>query len=693
MALVSSGNPLTGTSGDDYLIAYEGTTNPNTIIDAGDGNDVVYGDYAAFFTNLETSAANVGTAITTAPYAPFWTRSENDDITSSTTVSHATLFSDGSLAGQQGWFAVTVVAGQQITLDVDHGGNATGNNTDTEISIYATNGTTQLAYNDDGPVDAGSNPGSINGNSYDSFLTYTFLAAGTYFIRIGDFSDANGNFSANDSFVLNISLTGQAAATAALSGNDTIDGGSGNDVLHGMGGNDVITGGLGVDRVTGGSGDDRFVHNSAAENGVGEIYDGGAGKDTLKFNGSGSYIYNLRDDVVSSIENIKLGSPGAGNSATLQLSSYQFDGLGFPTNLQIEVSTVNTVTNIIQIYVVQTISYDFRDLTFVNTANAPILMEFFGNYEENYITATAFNDVISGGAGGDTINGWSGNDMIYGGVAAVDTTETGDDLLSGGDGNDTIYGNGGHDFIFGGLGEDFLIGGTGDDTIFGGSSAADTIDLSNDFIRGGIGDDNLYGNGGDDTILGGAQGDDIYGGNGNDIIYGGAFLVDASDGWDTIFGGAGNDEIRGNGGDDQLYGEDGDDTIIGGLGQDEIHGGTGNDYLRGGADKDFFVFDTALNATTNVDIIQAFSTADFDNIVLSRAIFVEIGFTFDSNEFRIGTAAIDNTDRIIYNQVTGQIYYDSDGFGGDPQTLFAVMTVVQGQPFPELDYFDFFTVA
>jgi Ca2+-binding RTX toxin-like protein len=690
MALIFSGDPLIGTSSDDYVAGYELTTNPNTIINAGDGNDLVYGDNTTSFVNLGNSAANAGAAINTAAYAAFWTKSENDDITDSTTVSHASVFSDGSLAGQQGWFRLDVVAGQTITLDVDYGANKLDTNTDTALRIYASNGSTLLADNDDAFPDTGSVQNNANADR-DSFLTYTFASSGTYYINIRDVS-GSGFFSANDSFILNMSLTGQAAAADAISGNDTIDGGSGNDVLYGMGGNDIITGGLGVDRMVGGTGDDRFILNSVAEDGDGEFYDGGDGTDSIEVNAVGSYFFNFYGDGFRSIEKFKFGTVSATNTGTIRVSDGQFQTAEF-NNMTIEISALSAGKSIFQIDSFTTNVMDLRGIIFVNTANAPLLVRFVGSSAIDTVFGSTVSDEISGGAGGDIINGGDGNDTIYGGAAALDPTETGGDALFGGNGNDIIYGNGGDDFIYGNLGEDFLIGGTGTDTIFGGSSATDPFDNSNDFIRGGAGNDFLYGNRGNDTIYGGEDGDRIEGGAGNDILLGGGLLVDPTDLGDTIYGGNGNDDIRGNGGDDNLLGESGDDSIIGGLGSDNIFGGTGNDYLRGGLNADFFYFDTALNAVSNVDTIQAFELG-VDFIVLSQAIFAGIGPLLNDEEFQLGAAANDIGDRIIYNSATGQLFYDPDGntLGGVAQTQFAVMTVAAGA-LPLLTIDDFIMIA
>ena len=44
-----------------------------------------------------------------------------------------------------------------------------------------------------------------------------------------------------------------------------------------------------------------------------------------------------------------------------------------------------------------------------------------------------------------------------------------------------------------------------------------------------------------------------------------------------------------------------------------------------------------------------------------------------ASAFRVGTAAADADDRIIYDPATGQIWFDNDGTGAAVQVLFAVL--------------------
>jgi Ca2+-binding RTX toxin-like protein len=149
---------------------------------------------------------------------------------------------------------------------------------------------------------------------------------------------------------------------------------------------------------------------------------------------------------------------------------------------------------------------------------------------------------------------------------------------------------------------------------------------------------------------------------------------------DTIYGGSGDDPlIDGGDDDDVLWGEQGQDTIYGADGDDEIHGGSGNDVLSGGVGQDTFWFDAPLPTwygfSLNVDDIGDFSVAD-DTIVLDNDVFTALTNlgTLSASAFRIGSAAADASDRIIYNSSTGALLYDSDGTGSAGADLFATLS-------------------
>ncbi|WP_442577598.1 calcium-binding protein [Mesorhizobium sp. ASY16-5R] len=324
-----------------------------------------------------------------------------------------------------------------------------------------------------------------------------------------------------------------------------------------------------------------------------------------------------------------------------------------------------------------------------------------GSAGDDHFTSGDFADNLKGGDGSDRLYGEGGNDIISGG--------TGVDLIYGGDGNDKIDGGpGGTDLMYGGKGNDiFFVDGnsdrvrestgegydsvyaTDDFFLFGTAeiellsvrdrSLATTINLrGNDFsqtIVGGAGANRLEGQSGNDVLEGGIGADRLVGGTGadtvtyarassavtvslaNPAINRGEAAGDTFESIERIIGSAFNDNLNGA----NLV----NNTIRGGAGNDTLKGYTGNDALEGGAGKDVFVFNTALNATTNVDIILDFNAAA-DTIQIDNAFFLGlVAGTLSAAAFKnIALAAKDASDRILYNSDTGSLFYDRDGSGG-----------------------------
>jgi Ca2+-binding RTX toxin-like protein len=169
----------------------------------------------------------------------------------------------------------------------------------------------------------------------------------------------------------------------------------------------------------------------------------------------------------------------------------------------------------------------------------------------------------------------------------------------------------------------------------------------------------------------------LFAGGGIDVIVGG---IDN----DWFEGGTENDALTGNGGNDTLLGQDGNDTLNGGIGNDFLDGGLGNDTLFGGAGKDtmtgganndFFVFNTALNASTNRDTIADFNHVA-DTFKLENAIFTKLGagvHALNPGFFHAGVKAADANDYIVYNKASGVLSYDSDGNGSHAAIAFAIL--------------------
>jgi serralysin len=116
------------------------------------------------------------------------------------------------------------------------------------------------------------------------------------------------------------------------------------------------------------------------------------------------------------------------------------------------------------------------------------------------------------------------------------------------------------------------------------------------------------------------------------------------------------------------------DGLYGNAGNDALNGGLGIDVLLGGQGVDSFVFNTALNAATNVDRISDFSVVDY-TIWLDDAVFSSLSASsWSSADFVTGRAAVNSSQNIIYNSTSGGLFYDADGEGGAAAVQFATLT-------------------
>jgi Ca2+-binding RTX toxin-like protein len=135
-------------------------------------------------------------------------------------------------------------------------------------------------------------------------------------------------------------------------------------------------------------------------------------------------------------------------------------------------------------------------------------------------------------------------------------------------------------------------------------------------------------------------------------------------------GGKGADKLIGNSGDNGLVGGSGRDTLDGGIGSDRLYGGAGSDALRGGTGSDTFIFNTAPGPA-NVDLIRDFNPRD-DTIYLDDRVFPRlVKGPLPSTLFKLGFAAADSNDRILYDRKTGIVAYDPDGTGHAASVSFA----------------------
>ena len=249
-----------------------------------------------------------------------------------------------------------------------------------------------------------------------------------------------------------------------------------------------------------------------------------------------------------------------------------------------------------------------------------------------------------------------------------------------------------------GVAEDTL---RGVENLIGGNNADDFLgdQLSND-LKGGNGNDTLSGGGGADLLQGGAGRDTLNGGAGLDtadysshtgaisVTLDGANVVnlrvnnvveDDLVNIENIRAGQGADLLVGDARANRLQGNDGADTLVGKGGLDTLLGGDG---------ADLFVFDTALGAG-NVDRVLDFEVG-VDKLVIDDDVFTMLlsgfGGSLPADRFRVGSAAGDANDYLIWDPRSGYLFYDADANGLGAAVRVAVVTVTDTAALSAADF-------
>jgi Ca2+-binding RTX toxin-like protein len=220
-------------------------------------------------------------------------------------------------------------------------------------------------------------------------------------------------------------------------------------------------------------------------------------------------------------------------------------------------------------------------------------------------------------------------------------------------------------------------GGAGNDKLFDIENARGSAFA--DLLIGTSGANVLNGLAGVDRMIGDDGSDTYYVDNTNDVIV--EANADVIGGTDVVYSSASYtlsanvETLRVNATTDiNATGNDIGNLIVGGAGRNVLNGMGGNDTLTGGAGVDIFAFTTAPNATANVDRITDFVVAD-DTISLENAVFTKLTATgtLSGAYFRIGPAALDSNDYILYDSATGALSYDADGNGAGQAVRIAVL--------------------
>ena len=628
----TSGNDtITGNSLDNVLTGGSGGTD---VLSGGGGDDRLIGGGFSVVNNTiitKTQAdSNLSTATAINPQTlDAYTLLADANVTNATTVPHATINATATGGGLE-YYRVDVTAGATATFDIDN------SSIDTWIELINSSGTV-LANNDDSISDPGS-------GSTTSFLGFTFTTAGTYYIRVGRWTQSADTvaqpLAAGTTYQLHISLSSATVNSAPLSASNTssatLNGGEGNDFVQGTYGNDTLTGGNGNDTVS-------FV-NAFSNTGTGVTVDLGqqqgaaqntvnAGTDTLL--GFENLIGSALNDTLTGDANDNIIEGGLGNDTIVggngnDTASYAGATAGVTVSLDLQGSaqaTVNAGTDTLSGFE-NLLGSGFAD-SLTGNASANILTGGAGDDTLNPgANAGGIVDLLDGGIGSDTasfagvatgvtatlLGALDGAASIVGGtIATLRSIEN----LTGSANGDTLTGDDNANVIEGGLGDDTLEGGLGVDTLRFTGATAVTVNLATltaqatgwgsdtitgfENVRTGSGADNITGDGNDNILFDGGGADTYNGAGGVDTVdytnIAGALTVNltlagaqaASTGGDilsnieNVTGSlTGGNTLTGSSAGNRLTGGAAADLLTGREGVDVLIGGAGNDQLLGG---------------------------------------------------------------------------------------------------------------
>jgi Ca2+-binding RTX toxin-like protein len=291
---------------------------------------------------------------------------------------------------------------------------------------------------------------------------------------------------------------------------------------------------------------------------------------------------------------------------------------------------------------------------------------------DDTLTGTAGNDLLNGLAGADTMTGLAGNDTYI-----VDNS--GDLVIEAPDqGTDTVKAS--ITYTLPANVEKLILTGSAnrDGT---GNALANTLtgNSGNNILNGKAGADTMTGQAGNDTYIVDNVGDKAV-----ESADGGTDLVKSSVTF-TLGNNVENLTLTGsaaiNGTGNTLT-----NVITGNSGNNTLNGRQGNDTLKGGAGQDRFLFNTALNSSTNFDKITDFTPID-DVIRLENAVFAALTTTgsLASDAFSATTSAKTSKHRILYDAATGIVRYDADGTG--PAAAVKVVVLTTKPSITRLDFY------
>lgn len=533
--------------------------------------------------------------------------------------------------------------------------------------------------------------------------------------RIGSFLSNKLRGSAYDDYISDV-----------LGGNDTLFGYAGDDYivsrdifrrtnfLDGGEGNDTLLSYKGVrNTLVGGSGNDSLNSSGSKDS----TLQGGEGNDTLKSSNENNtllsgdegndFLYSYRgnnnilrgglgDDTVRTIDGTNKIYSGFGQdiieSGGKDVLIGEYQNSPAPIILEVNPEVPNSAEGTIRGAIFDNEGNVIQGL--VNTSFSNIeSFEFFGSQSDDVFITGNGDDILEGGAGNDTLNAQAGNNVVRG--------QDGDDLILSIE-RGTLSGGAGDDLIFAQAGNFEINGDEGNDDLF--------IIESSGTVDGGEGFDNLRVNYQSWPFSVEMNLDSSTGGTIVSRVPQSSQVSQSSNSLlGTLFSGIfgfhrSTNDLSSNLDQDlaiedriitfnnieaiEVFGSLGDDNLIGSNGPDLFNGNEGLDTLTGGAGADTFRFNNpnfALDNITDFDVSEdKFDIVTEGSPVIPR--FPDLGsgqftgFTISTTntlapeQLTIGSNATDSNHRIVYDNTSGSLFYDSDGVGSAEQILFAQLS-------------------
>ena len=419
--LITSSNPMTGTSGADTITGTSGAD----YIQGLEGNDNLYGNNG------------------------------NDIIIGGT--------GNDSLRGYANDDTYIFSAGDGNDIIYETSGNDT-------IIFDNTVAVTDIQY-----VRGGSNNYDLliqNTTTDETITVDDWFSTSPDIIETIQFDDGTVH---NQAFV-----TAAVAQQTGTSGNDTIygfndyddtlNGGAGNDNIYAFNGNDHITGGTGDDTLRGYAGDDTFYFSAGDGN---DIILETAGNDAIVFDNTVA---------VSDIQYVRGGSNNYDlliqNTTTgeaITVDDWFSTSPDIIESIQFDDGTVHNQAFVTAAVAQQTGTsgndtiYGFND--YDDTLN--------GGAGNDNIYGYNGDDLLIGGTGDDTLHGYAGDDYLQGdGGNDTLSGDDGSDTLDGGLGVDILNGDNGDDFLYYDANDSIIDGDAGSDTlIIASNGSATSINL------------------------------------------------------------------------------------------------------------------------------------------------------------------------------------------------------------------------